>query len=250
MAKRFIDTDLFKKRFVRGLKGPYKLLWVYLFCECDNAGIWNVDIEAAELFCNQKYSLPELKKAFSGRIHFFDEESKAFLPDFIEFQYGGELNEKNPAHRAVIFKLEKYQLFSILKEGATKAQESPYEGATEEPGEAPERKPEGEPNTEPEEEPKKGKNFKKPTVEEVRAYCEERNNGIDPQGWIDHYTANGWKVGKNPMKDWKAAVRTWERNGINNNSNGRKGQTTTGATTCGLGALPGDTTKKTYKGTL
>lgn len=234
MAKRFIDTDLFRKRFVRSLKGPYKLLWVYLFCECDNVGIWNVDLEAAELFCNQKYSLPELKKAFGGRIHFFDEESKAFIPDFIEFQYGEELNSKNPAHKAVIMKLEKYQLFSVLKEGATKPQESPYEGATEEPGEV----------------PKKGKNFKKPTVEEVRAYCEERSNGIDPQGWIDHYTANGWKVGKNPMKDWKAAVRTWERNGINSNSNGRKGQTANGGATCGLGAVPGNATKKTYKGTL
>lgn len=210
------------------------MLWVYLFCECDNVGIWNVDLEAAELFCNQKYSLPELKKAFGGRIHFFDEESKAFIPDFIEFQYGEELNSKNPAHKAVIMKLEKYQLFSVLKEGATKPQESPYEGATEEPGEV----------------PKKGKNFKKPTVEEVRAYCEERSNGIDPQGWIDHYTANGWKVGKNPMKDWKAAVRTWERNGINSNSNGRKGQTANGGATCGLGAVPGNATKKTYKGTL
>lgn len=246
MAKRFIDTDLFKKRFVRGLKGPYKLLWIYLFCECDNAGIWNVDIEAAELFCGQKYSLSELKKAFAGKIHFFDDESKAFLPEFIEFQYGEELNNKNPAHKAVIMKLEKYQLFSILKEGATKPQDSPYEGATEEPGEVPERKP----DTEPEEVPKKGKNFKKPTVEEVRAYCEERSNGIDPQSWIDHYTANGWKVGKNPMKDWKAAVRTWERNGINSNSNGRKGQTANRGATGGLGAVPGDATKKTYKGTL
>lgn len=238
MAKRFIDTDLFKKRFVRSLKGPYKLLWIYLFCECDNAGIWNVDIEAAELFCGQKYSLSELKKAFAGKIYFFDDESKAFLPEFIEFQYGEELNNKNPAHKAVIMKLEKYQLFSVLKEGATKELTSPYEGATEEPEEVPE------------EAPPKGKNFKKPTVEEVRVYCEERNNGIDPQSWIDHYTANGWKVGKNPMKDWKAAVRTWERNGINSNSNGRKGQTATGAATCGLGTVPGDTTKKTYKGTL
>lgn len=53
--------------------------------------------------------------------------------------------------------------------------------------------------------------FQKPTLEEVKAYCEERNNGIDPQHWMDYYTSNGWKVGKNPMKDWKATVRTWER---------------------------------------
>lgn len=56
------------------------------------------------------------------------------------------------------------------------------------------------------------KSFKKPTLEEVREYCRERGNKVDPQQWMDHYTSNGWKVGKNPMKDWKAAIRTWEKN--------------------------------------
>lgn len=50
-----------------------------------------------------------------------------------------------------------------------------------------------------------------PTVEMVAEYCQERANGIDPQRFVDYYTANGWRVGRNPMKDWKAAVRTWER---------------------------------------
>ena len=53
--------------------------------------------------------------------------------------------------------------------------------------------------------------FSPPTLEEVTAYCKERGNNVDPQRFIDHYTANGWKVGKNTMKDWKAAVRTWEK---------------------------------------
>lgn len=60
----------------------------------------------------------------------------------------------------------------------------------------------------------KAKKFIPPTVEEVREYCRERNNMVDPNRFINHYTANGWKVGKNPMKDWKAAVRTWEGNGL------------------------------------
>lgn len=59
------------------------------------------------------------------------------------------------------------------------------------------------------------KRFTKPTLEEVEAYCQERNKGVDPQRWYDYYSSNGWKVGKNPMKDWKAAVRTWERGGDN-----------------------------------
>ena len=59
------------------------------------------------------------------------------------------------------------------------------------------------------------KRFAKPTLEEVTAYCLERGKGVDAQKWYDYYSANGWKVGKNPMKDWKAAVRTWERSGDN-----------------------------------
>ena len=62
------------------------------------------------------------------------------------------------------------------------------------------------------EESKPLKRFTAPTLEEVKEYCSERKNGVDAERFVNYYTANGWKVGKNPMKDWKAAVRTWERN--------------------------------------
>lgn len=54
------------------------------------------------------------------------------------------------------------------------------------------------------------KKFTIPTPEEVQAYCDERKNGISGQQFCDFYSAKGWKIGKEPMKDWKAAVRTWE----------------------------------------
>ena len=54
--------------------------------------------------------------------------------------------------------------------------------------------------------------FKKPTLDEVKEYCEKRSNGIDPQEFIDFYESKGWYVGKNKMVDWQASVRTWERN--------------------------------------
>lgn len=54
--------------------------------------------------------------------------------------------------------------------------------------------------------------YNRPSLEEVVAYCNERHNGVDPQRWYNYYESNGWKVGRNPMKDWKACVRTWERN--------------------------------------
>lgn len=64
------------------------------------------------------------------------------------------------------------------------------------------------------------KKFTPPTLEEVAAYCQERNNGVDPEKWTNHYAAKGWMIGKNKMKDWKAAVRTWERSEKGGKPNG------------------------------
>ena len=57
----------------------------------------------------------------------------------------------------------------------------------------------------------KGNAFHKPTLEEVSAYCASRGNKVNPEQFYDFYESNGWKVGKNAMKDWRAAVRTWEK---------------------------------------
>lgn len=59
--------------------------------------------------------------------------------------------------------------------------------------------------------PPRASRFTPPSVEEVSAYCRERRNSVDAQRFVDFYASKGWKVGKEAMKDWKAAVRTWER---------------------------------------
>ncbi|HOR79076.1 MAG TPA: hypothetical protein PLG04_09865, partial [Anaerolineaceae bacterium] len=61
------------------------------------------------------------------------------------------------------------------------------------------------------------KRFEKPSLADVQAYCAERGNSVDAQKFVDYYESNGWRVGKNPMKDWRAAVRTWERNNQQSN---------------------------------
>ena len=58
----------------------------------------------------------------------------------------------------------------------------------------------------------KRKRFEKPTLSQITQYCLERNNNVNAEQFYDYYESNGWKVGKNDMKDWKACVRTWERN--------------------------------------
>lgn len=70
------------------------------------------------------------------------------------------------------------------------------------------------------------KRFVKPTEEEVRQYCLERGNSVDAVAFCAYYESKGWLVGKSPMRDWRAAVRTWEirerQNNVNNNGNNRK----------------------------
>ena len=70
-------------------------------------------------------------------------------------------------------------------------------------------------------------NFKKPTIEEIKNYCLERKNSINPSQFFDYYESKGWLIGKTPMKDWKAAIRTWEQN-QSKNKNAKDTQDQTG----------------------
>ena len=62
-----------------------------------------------------------------------------------------------------------------------------------------------------EKEERYGVAFAPPSLSEVTSYCHERKNLVEPEKWLSHYQANGWMVGRNKMKDWRAAVRTWEK---------------------------------------
>lgn len=114
MAKRFTDTNKYKKPFIRGLQGAYKIFWDYLYHECDHAGIWIVDFEVAQLYVGKDMPINKIDalKYFNEgekRIIEIDNGLRWFLPSFVEFQYG-ELNEQNRAHNSVISILNKYGL--------------------------------------------------------------------------------------------------------------------------------------------
>ncbi len=68
----------------------------------------------------------------------------------------------------------------------------------------------------------KQKNFAPPTIADIKQYCKERNNKVDAETFHDFYSAKGWMVGKNKMKDWRASVRTWERRDNENGPNNSK----------------------------
>ena len=198
MAKRFTDTDKWKKGFIKNLPAKYKLLWLYILDDCNHAGIWDTDFEVASIRIGSKINEKEAAQVLSEQIKIFDGGNKWFIPKFIDFQYG-QLNENVNAHKSVIKLLDKYDVYNI--EGISPVDVAGFEGEISK--------------------PVKFKRFKKPTVLEVNEYCIERNNSVNPESFIDFYESNGWKVGKNPMKDWKACVRTWEKNTIKTKTNSK-----------------------------
>lgn len=123
MAKRFTDTDKWKKPFIRGLQGAYKVLWLYILDDCDHAGIWQVDLDVAGLRVGESLDEATAIEQFKNHIQVFDNGEKWFIPAFIEFQYGSELNPDNRVHESVLKLLSKYKL-SINKEHI-----SPLQGA-------------------------------------------------------------------------------------------------------------------------
>lgn len=210
MAKRFTETEKWRDPWFMELRQTDKLFWIYLLDNCDHAGIWQVNWKLVHFYFGKTY-IPDFT-AFDSRIIKISDK-KWHIPKFIEFQYG-ELDQNNRAHLSV--------LKILKKEGASMDLVRSMYG----------RKDKDKDKDKDKEVVVSSKTTTdngvvinnvtetkshKPTIEEVKAYCTERGNNIDAQNWYDYYSANGWKVGRNAMKDWRAAVRTWERN---NHTNG------------------------------
>jgi len=115
MAKRFTDTNKWRKPFIKGLSLEYKLLWFYILDDCDHAGIWQVDLEIASLRIGYDFNIKDCLSTFGSKVIEFHNREKWFIKDFIDFQYG-ELNPKNRAHNSVISLLKKYKLLEKNKE--------------------------------------------------------------------------------------------------------------------------------------
>lgn len=193
MAKRMTDTDKWKKRFVRDLSPQHKLLWFYILDDCNHAGIWEVDIEVASIRVGYELVYDMLPESFLDKIVIFDNGDKWFIPDFIDFQYG-ELNPNSNVHKSVISLLQRYNLEGYVKGLQTLSNTEQDKDIVKDKAKA------------------KAKRFVKPTLNDLEHYCIERNNKVDVVKFFNYYESNGWKVGKNPMKDWRAAIRTWEKN--------------------------------------
>jgi hypothetical protein len=175
-----------------------------------------------EVGITEKGALKALARCSEGVFAYYDRGSEGvFVPEMGHYQIGPTLSPKDNRHKAVVKLLEQMRKSPFLKDFMARYA-VPYQLPDLSPLQAPckplrsqdqEQEQDQEQNTEARAQPKR---FVRPTLEDVTAYCQERKNGVSPQAWMNHYLANGWTVGKyaKPMKDWKAAVRTWEDNEV------------------------------------
>jgi hypothetical protein len=209
MAKRFTDTDKWKTPLLKGLEAPYKLLWLYILDDCDHSGIWLVDMDVANIRLGQQIDVNDAISELSDNIIVLDDGDKWFIPEFISFQYG-ELSLDNRVHKSVIQSLTKhgieYKGLTRPLQGSTYKDKDKYQDKDKEGGMGETKIPRT--------------IFTPPTEDEAFVYMTEYTNG-KKMGWPEYfvrktsekfcnfYQMKGWKVGKDAMKDWKAAVRNW-----------------------------------------
>ena len=122
MAKRYFDTDIWKKKWFRSLSPDYKSSWWYIISQCDHAGFFEPDIDIMSIFVGAELDEKELMEIFSSRIEYLD-NGKWFIPKFIQFQYKvshpDELNLGNRVHKSVYERIEKYShLFRPIDEAS------------------------------------------------------------------------------------------------------------------------------------
>tara|TARA_R110002167_G_scaffold317889_4_gene523503 strand:- start:705 stop:1370 length:666 start_codon:yes stop_codon:yes gene_type:complete len=207
MAKRHTDTGIFDQQWFQQLAPAYKCFWFYLCAKCDHAGIWDVNLPLAKFYIGSEEigEVDEVLKLFEDRIVDLGND-KWYLKKYVSFHHGETLHQNNNFHNSIIKSLDRYGLVEKNKE----SEENEYIVKSE-PGEK--KKVIKQPNSR--------RKLNKPSLEQVREYCKERKNEVDAQQFLNHYESNGWKIGKVTMADWKASVRTWEKNDQKNKINSR-----------------------------
>ena len=113
MSKRFTDTNKWKDTWFQDLPTKYKLFWVYILDECDNAGLWKPNIRLAIFQIGEPFEESELKRVFSDRIE-ITESGYWFIKKFIDFQYG-KLSDNSKPHISVLKLLETHKIKGYTK---------------------------------------------------------------------------------------------------------------------------------------
>jgi hypothetical protein len=208
MAKRFIDTDLFRKPFMRGLDAPYKALWIYLLCECDHAGVWVVELDVAQLRTDLKLDPDKVFEKMGGAVVPVGDGSKWYLPDFVAFQYG-TLNRANRVHASVLDRLEALGIDPNEK-SEKKGLASPLQGAKDK---------EKDKDTQERKERARDSDWFK---EQCRITVDAHPDVLDKSErapfydyWTESSTSGKMRFEAQKFFDFKRRMQTWQRNAEN-----------------------------------
>lgn len=201
MAKRFTDTAKWDDKWFRCLSPTHKLAWLYLCDRCDAAGVIELDTELADFQIGAKVDWGGFFTIAKDRIEPLA-KGKHWVLGFIVFQYGGPPSGECKAHAPVLASLEKHGIKERVFKGYPMGIHTHKEKEKEKDKDKDKDKGRGDARGEP---------FKPPTLEDVEAYVAERGRGMDAQAFWDFYESKGWRVGNQKMRDWRAAVRNWER---------------------------------------
>ena len=210
MSKRMYDTGIIQQSWYMDLTPRAKALWWQLHAMMDCAGVFEINERMMEVMFGERVTRKEIFNSFGGRVQPIpNHPDKGIFVDYVAWTNPRGLSKSSPSQRAVLTRLEELGLSEkVLNSMSRKKMKPPSPPQPDED--------DGEEDGEDEEPVRSRVRFEKPTVEEVAAYIAEIGAKIDAAGFVDYYTSNAdadgrWLVGKRPMRDWKAAVRNWER---------------------------------------
>lgn len=217
-VRRSVSTRFWSDSWIEELNSDEKLLWLYLLTNQNTNMLGIYELPTFKRICFETgLNVQSLSKAFEWfeRIHkaFILQGKFVFMPNWVKNQSFNP-NMLKSAKKAFAdlsndLKTDLYNLgvesFESLSKGWVILPKIEIEIEKEIEIESEKERIQEKPQ----------KRFSKPSLLEIQSYCLERKNTVDTQRFFDYYESNGWRVGKNPMKDWKASIRTWEKSDIN-----------------------------------
>lgn len=197
-----IATDIFRQKWFRQLNTDHKALWFFLMAESNIVGVFEVDSAAWNFVCAPRtpYSDSDAFVKFGKRIQKIPNHSdKGIVVGKLDYQrsFGKNSAQWQWVEKALADVDLTYEKLQEMISHEEEQLELDF-GDSLPPAEDKKKK------------AKELRNTIPPQLEWVREYCASRQNGVNPEKFIAYYESNGWKVGRNPMKDWQAAVRNWE----------------------------------------
>lgn len=213
MPLRFTDTEKWKDNWWQSLSNDYKIIWQYLLDNCDHAGTFKKEFRLMNFECGTNITEQQFDKVFGSRIQRSEKYNRWVIVNFCRLQYPSGIESNKPVIVSVRNVLNKYGFLTIIMQSFNndsliikdkdkdKDKEMDKEmdeeiGGVEERGLAIVNKRETRPAS----------------LESALTLFTELGRPDQAQEFMDYYDSNGWKVGRNPMKDWKATARRWVRN--------------------------------------